>query len=510
MDKKRLTINMASTLVSFLVNIGISFFLTPYILNTVGKEAYGFVGLANDFVSYAQLVVIALNSMASRFITIRLHKKDIEGANNYFTSTFIADLFLSTIMIIPCIIVIAFINIFINVPDTILLDVRLLWSFIFLNFIISIITAVFGIAPFARNRLEISSKISIITNILRFIMIFLLFYLFKPSVWYIGFVSFICAIFSTIYDVYYSKKLLPEIKINKKYFNIKYVKELISVGIWNTIGSLNSILMTGIDLLISNIFMDAAAMGILAIVKVVPNFLNNLVLSIVSAFVPQLTIDYAKNNKSELFKNIESSIVIISFFTSLPIGIFLSSSDIFYKLWVGNQYNINYIQLLVVLSAGGMIITSSISIFNNVLTAANKVKFNSIMAIISGIINVILVFILLKTTKLGLIVIAGTSTIIVFIRNFTITPIYTSKVLKLKWNAFYPVMFRNILFVVISILVSILLKNFININNWFAYGVYFVLCCIICLILFVTILLKNKEKKLILNIIKKVIKNERQ
>ena len=69
MDKKRLAINMAAQLLAFAVNMGISFFLAP-IIEAQMVNTYGFVTLANQFVLYAQIVVSALNTMASRFVTI--------------------------------------------------------------------------------------------------------------------------------------------------------------------------------------------------------------------------------------------------------------------------------------------------------------------------------------------------------------------------------------------------------------------------------------------------------
>lgn len=74
-DNKRLAINIIANIIAFAVNFVISFFLTPYIVETVGKEAYGFVSLGNNFVNYASLITVALNSMASRFITIEIQKR---------------------------------------------------------------------------------------------------------------------------------------------------------------------------------------------------------------------------------------------------------------------------------------------------------------------------------------------------------------------------------------------------------------------------------------------------
>ncbi len=51
MKYRQIAINMLANIVAFIINIGISLFLTPYLVNSVGSEAYGFIPLANDFVS---------------------------------------------------------------------------------------------------------------------------------------------------------------------------------------------------------------------------------------------------------------------------------------------------------------------------------------------------------------------------------------------------------------------------------------------------------------------------
>lgn len=92
-ERNKVFLNMFANVLSFVVSLVISFFLTPYITSSVGTEAYGLVGLANSFVNYIQVITAALNSMASRFIIIELHKKKSEEANKYFSSVLMANTF---------------------------------------------------------------------------------------------------------------------------------------------------------------------------------------------------------------------------------------------------------------------------------------------------------------------------------------------------------------------------------------------------------------------------------
>lgn len=99
-SNKRIVINLISNIVSFSSTLLISLVLTPFLINTLGKETYSFFPLANNFVSYMTIVTNALNSMANRFITIEIAKKNNEKANMYFSSVFYSNLILSAILFI--------------------------------------------------------------------------------------------------------------------------------------------------------------------------------------------------------------------------------------------------------------------------------------------------------------------------------------------------------------------------------------------------------------------------
>ena len=61
---KQMSINIIASIVSFAVTIGINFFLTPYLVEELGSDAYGFIGLANNFVQYGTIITMALNSIS--------------------------------------------------------------------------------------------------------------------------------------------------------------------------------------------------------------------------------------------------------------------------------------------------------------------------------------------------------------------------------------------------------------------------------------------------------------
>lgn len=505
MNNKRLAINMIANIVSFMVTMGISFLLTPYIVNTVGKEAYGFVGLANNFVSYAQIITLALNSMASRFITIKIYQNDDEGANKYFTSVILANTFLAILMTIPSVLIVVFLEKIINVPSKIIVDIKILWLFIFMNFLISIITSTYGIATFVKNRLDLSSIRDIESNILRVIVLVVAFSLFKPAVWYLGLASIICTIFLSIYNIYYKKILLSNVKLKLKYFDLKVIKELILSGMWNVVTKMGQILSDGLDLLITNIFIDSANMGTLAIAKTVPSAVSNLLSTITGVFAPQLTIQYAKGNINQLIEDIKKSMKITGFFTNISLGFTIAFGYMFYSLWVPGE-DIKLINITCILTVYGVIVSGSINTLFGVFTITNKLKINSLVILFMGCLNAIIVFVLLKTTNLGIFAVAGVSTTTAIIKNLTFTPMYSAKCLGISMKTFYPTIFRYLFSSSIIIFIYTVIFKFINVYSWKVFFISGILCAIIGAVCNYLFLFNSNERKYFITIIKKVLK----
>ena len=104
----------------------ISFYISPTIVGKVGASAYGFIGLANDFVSYAAIISSVFNSVASRFIANAFYQKKYQEANHYFNSLIVANLIISGVMAGVSIVVVANLQNFLSIPENLIFDVNYL------------------------------------------------------------------------------------------------------------------------------------------------------------------------------------------------------------------------------------------------------------------------------------------------------------------------------------------------------------------------------------------------
>lgn len=104
----------------------VSFVITPYLIENIGKEAYSFFPMSNNILSYFSILSLALNSMMARFITIERERGNVSEANVYFSSGFFSNIIMVLVFAIPMALFVIFVDQVLNVPTEIVEDVQLL------------------------------------------------------------------------------------------------------------------------------------------------------------------------------------------------------------------------------------------------------------------------------------------------------------------------------------------------------------------------------------------------
>ena len=491
--KYQLGINMISAIVSYGLSLLVSFFLSPYIVNTVGVEANGFITLANNFVTYASLLTIALNSMASRFVTIKLEQGKIEEANIYYNSVLAGNIVMCiglAAVAIPCLI---FLEYIIAIPNHLIYDVKLLFLFIFLNFLFSIFSSTFAISTFATNRLYLTNVRTAESQLIRVVILLLLFLTFSAYVSFVGVATLLSTAYLTFFNLYYRKKLLPQIHLKRAYVKLKAVLEVVASGIWNTITRLGQILLNGLDILIANLFINPTAMGVLSLAKVLPQAVLGLVGAMANVFTPDLTIDYAKGNISSVVKNVKYSMKVMSVIVTLPIVVIIVIGDQFFQLWTPTQ-DANLLHLLSILGLSCVIVSGGINVIYNIFTVVNKLKLNALTVLLNGAISTCIVFLLLKTTNLGLIAIVATSEIVGLVRILVFVVPYGAKCLNQPWYTFYPEAIRPLVPAILSIALGYLIKGIFPVSSWVTFILFCIVLALAALCLNIFILLNREDR----------------
>lgn len=495
-EKKIFLINFVSQIFLLIINVGLSLLLVPFITNKIGAESYGFVTLGNDFINYAQILTVALNSMASRFIIVNLTQKKYDEANKFYSSVMLSNIIMAIIISLIFVIVLIFLPNLVNISPNIIKDVTWLWAFLFLNFILTILTSIFTIGPYSQNKTYICSLVNVIGQVVRIIILLVLYSILPPLVTYVGLAILICNIIIAILNYHFTKKLTPELKVNRKNYSLKHVGILVKSGIWNSINKISNVLSSSLDLLISNIFIGSVAMGTLAVSKTLPNQILAAFSLLASIFAPALTISYAKKNYQKMKNQINLFCKILALISCIPLTILFVFGEEFYSLWTPLE-NALVLRNLSGLFGFGLVFALALEPMWYIFTATNKVKESSIFLITSSFISLLIVFILLHFTTdevMKLYIIAGVGSVIGLVKCWLFLPLYSAHCLGLPKKSFYPLLLKITIVNFICLILAYIIKNIMTINSWFTLILACAILSIISFLINLVIVLTKEDR----------------
>lgn len=501
-NNKQIAKNLSFNTASFVINFIISFFFTPYLIRTVGKEAYSFFPLVNNMIGYSSIITTAVGSMAGRFITMRIYKNDVEGANRYLNSMWVSNFFLSALFTVISVFCIVYIDKLLAVPEYLLADVRWLFGCGAFSLVLGLLTGYLSLATYVKNRVDLSSLQGVACNLVRILCVIALFAFFNPSIVYMSLSAVVAGFVGLCISYNFKQRLLPELTISpRRYFSFRLVKELTSSGVWNSVNQLGLLLLCQLDLLITNIFIGPAATGDYAIVKTAPTLILNLLTMFAGTFTPHFNILYAQDKLEELVREARKAMIIVCLFIGLPIGFLVVYSDCFYNLWVpGQDSEMLYWMTLITLLP--MFINGSINPVFGIYSATNRLRVPSLVLLGAGLLNVLITYILLKTTSLGVWAIIIVSAIQSGLRNALFSPAYGAICLKRKWTTFYPTMLRGVLSVSVVVIIGYCLRKVITVDSWLTFFVSGLLTCIFALFVNCFVIMKKAEREHLLIIIR--------
>ena len=378
------------------------------------------------------------------------------------------------------------------------------------NTIISLITVVYGIAAFIKNKLYKNSMGQMIAAIARVCMMIVTFALFEAHMWYYTLAAIVAAVILLLVQMRITSKLCPELTIDIKKLQVKKISEIIKSGVWVSVESFNKILQTGLDLLISNVFVGVGATGLLSIAKTIPNVLTQVTSTIAGVFNPELARLYAENRMDDLRSEFLFTVRALSFIMIVPLVGFIIFGREFYTLWLPQYSNeeVSLIQKLSVLTVLPLLVNAYVEGLYYANTLTNKIKGSVLISLGFSVGGIATELVLLNYTTIEpLFLIAGTSSVFLMIRYMVVTPLYSAYVLGLPLLTFYPVLIRTIAVSGFIGVVFFIVEYTVPINSWFQ----LILCCGICGIigyLFVLFtLLSRQERKKVLQLIKRKGKN---
>ena len=493
--------NLLTGFVSVAVSFAVGFFLSPFIVSKLGAEANGFTQLANNFVMYATLITTAFNSMAGRFVSVAYHAGEMEKAKCYYSSVFIVNIVL-ILLLLPIAAFIVW-----NLQEAVVIeradaeDVKILFAGVFLNFFLGLVSSLFCMSFYVRNAIFYANLFGVLRTISNATLLFALFSLLPIRLFYTSLTGvFLSIVFLPIY-IHLQRRLLPEFRLDMRRFSGQAVWELLCSGIWNTVNQCGHLLMTGMDLLLANWFISPAMMGVIAISKTIPSAVMQLGITVNNNFSPSVTMQFAKHDVHALMRDLRLGMKISTMAIGIPLVTFCALSVPFYQLWMPTEDAFG-LSTLSILGCFQFIIFAGTQNLYNLFTAANKLKINSLSFFVTGALNVLIVYCLLKQgISNGAYILVGFSTLLSVLRIMAVVLPYQACLLHLPWYTFYKDVLMAVLCALVNYLLAFCILRFVSVTGWFMLVLSAVLTLSLSVVADGLLLLDSDERKKVMSLI---------
>lgn len=490
---KRLLLTLCSSGIATIISFAISFLLTPYITNRVGADAYGFVTLSKNFTGYAMIAVTALNSYAARFISVEYHNNNINRASEFMSSVVWGNVLIAgTISVLMIIVSFTALEYIVEIPQNVRSSVSLLFVFSFLNFFLTVIGENYNVYGYIKNRLDISGFIRTFCYIIQVMFLFILFGYFGAEIWVVGAALLISTCFVYLAHRFFYNRIVPEIIISRKKVNVSSIKILVGNGIWNSVNSLGNVLNSGLDLWVSNILLSPLEMGYIAISKTITSVFSSMNSLFAQPFYPLFLKSYSEGNKDELYREFSYSMKLSGFIGNLAFSSFICFGKIFFDLWLPGQ-NTDVLYRLTLIAGVSHVFEASVYPLYYIYTLTVKNKIPCIITVISGLLNVISMFFLIKYTNVGIYAVVITTSVLMSIISLVTNPIYMSYCLNERLGLFYKPIVRNILSCILMCIIFMIPRLFLS-NSWVSLFATGIICTIIGIVVHYIVALNESEK----------------
>jgi membrane protein EpsK len=448
---RRFAINLVSNVGQLGLSVIVGAWYVPFLVRRLGPAAYGLIPLASSITSYMALITLGLNSAVARYLTIALEQEDHDRANLIFNTSFWGSIALTGMLLVPAGLGMVYLDRLIRVPPGFELQARWLFAATTAAFLLNEIKTPFDVSTFCRNRFDLRNVVATSEVLARVGLVVLLFYVFVPSINYVGFGIFFGTAVSSVGAVWLWRELTPSLRIYAGSFHWRTLRELTGTGGWVVINQIGAILYLSIDLLVANRLFGAEQSGKYAAILQIPMLIRTLGSTIGAVFAPTVLSYYARQDLDGLMAYMARGVKCLGLMLALPISLTCGFAEPLLRLWLGPGFS--GLHPLLFLMAAHLCINVPILPLLGLQLATNRVKVPGVVTMIMGMGNLGLALILAGPMHWNLYGIAAAGAVMLTLKNVFFTPVYAAHVLGKPCG----ILFRELALIVGVASISVLL-----------------------------------------------------
>ncbi len=426
--------NLAANWVGHGASLVVLFFLSPFIVHTLGTTEYGIWSLLTVLTGYMGMLDLGVRASTGRYIILYLGREDHASVDETIRTGlgFFSAIGLLIVAVGACL-GWTFPSFFSSVPPEYHRIVKFLLPLLALNVRLSACSAVFSSVLAAHDRFDLTRGVDLTVLVIRTAGIV---YVLSAKYGIVGLsaVVIICNILGLVGNWWLAKRIYPRCRIWPLKLTRTRLRELFGYGIAAFLSAVAYKVINQTDLIVVGAAISVPLVTIYSIGGMLVLYSTGLIGQIGTTLFPPIQRAAATNSMEEV-RWLCVRQARLGLLCGLPVYIgFIFLGRQFIILWMGPEY-IGAVRVVTILSFSAIVALFSFE-FGSVLAATGYIRFCAVLYMIEAGANLGLSLLFVLVFNWGLAgVAAGTLAALVLVRSI-IYPAYACYRLKLPWQTY--------------------------------------------------------------------------
>ena len=256
-SKRLVAINSASSLLAKLINMTVLLWVYQYLLKRIPAEEFAVLPVVMALMVFAPLFFSFFIGGISRYVVEAYAKGDFDRVTG-LVSSILPPLAIAAVVFLAAGSVFALnIEKVLNIAPQMVGDARIMMLMLVVSFSLQMLALPFGTGFHVRQRFVELNLIGVARDVLRMILLFVLLLGIGPQVIWVVTATAISEIAHTVATTLRSRMMVPELRFKRALYQRDQARELMSFGIWTTLGRLGSIMYTNAATIVLNLYGSA-------------------------------------------------------------------------------------------------------------------------------------------------------------------------------------------------------------------------------------------------------------
>ena len=419
--------NVFANQLGFLVSVAVTFFLSPFVVNSLGGTRYGIWSLIVSLTGNYGLLAFGVQGALTRYMAHAAATDDRERVNGYFNTALSFLLGSATLTIVIGLVIVVFINTIFVVPIDMVEEARSACVLVTFSAAVTFTFAAFDSVLIAHQQFQFTNVVGIFTTLIRA----------GVTVWLLkrgyGIVALAAlgtglTLFNGLIVAVVSKRIYSWLRLSLSLARRSYFKDLADYGYKSFTIGVAVALVYQCDLLIIGIYLPPEEITTYSLAATLITYLIQFISAIAFTLGPYITELHAKKKYDDLRVFIIKGSCLLYMLGGLIVAGCLVFGEYFFTLWVGPKYSNSAIILSILVIP--QFFATGARMGGSLLVGMAKIGPLAIAALSEGVSNIILSFILVR--YLGIIGVAVGTFVPILVNNGLWLPLYISRIININ------------------------------------------------------------------------------